>query len=601
LARQSRYSDTGEEEVKKKVTRESLSTEFRYILRFIQPYQGYFWAGMACLALSSLATLAFPRLAGKLVDAANGNAGGFSINQVGFALMGILFLNAILSFFRIQTFTIVSEKALRDIRIALYDKLIHLPVRFFEEQRVGDLTSRITSDVSQLQDVLSWTLAEFFRQIITLTVGISLLLFWYPRLTLFMLLSFPLLVVGALFFGRYIRKLARKTQDSLAKSNTIVVETLQNVNTVKAFTNENYETRRYSGALQEVVGNALKAATFRGLFASFVIFVLFGGIVAIIWYAANLYSQKLITAGDLIGFTLFTAFIGASVAGLGELYSQLQRTLGASERIREILAENPETTLLPEKKSLKRITDIIFEKVSFSYPTRPDVEVLKNISLTIRQGEKIALVGHSGAGKSTITTLLLRYYPVSSGKICISGTDMEALDLQELRSHIGIVPQEVMLFGGTIEENIGYGKPGATPEEIHEAARRANTLEFIERFPEGLQTIVGERGIKLSGGQRQRIAIARAILKNPDLLILDEATSSLDAENERLVQEALDELMQDRTTIIIAHRLATVRKADFIYVLGNGEIKETGTHEELAEREEGIYANLLRLQFEVEG
>jgi ATP-binding cassette, subfamily B, bacterial len=281
------------------------------------------------------------------------------------------------------------------------------------------------------------------------------------------------------------------------------------------------------------------------------------------------------------------------------LYSQLQKTIGASERIREILAENNETTSLPDKQTLAQVGDIAFENVHFSYPTRPDIEVLKGISLRIKSGQKIALVGQSGAGKSTITSLLLHFYQPKSGKITISGIDIEALDLQELRKNIGIVPQEVILFGGSIEENISYGRPGATKAEIREAARQANALEFIDKFPEGLETLVGERGIKLSGGQRQRIAIARAILKDPKILILDEATSSLDAESEKLVQDALDILMQNRTTIIIAHRLATIRKVDYIYVIGDGSIKESGTHEQLASAESGMYANLLRLQFEV--
>ena len=599
MARNNHF-DTQEEAPKVKLTKDSLTKEFSYIFNFVKPYRVYFIAGMVCLVLSSLASLGFPYLSGKLVDAADGKAGGFSINQIGFALMSILFSNAIFSFFRIQTFSVVSEKALRDIRIALYDKLIHLPVPFFEERRVGELTSRMTSDVQQLQDILSFTLAEFFRQILTLTVGITALFVWYPRLTLFMVATFPVLVIGAIIFGRYIRRLSKKTQDALAHSNTIVVETLQSVNTVKAFTNENYETRRYATALEEVVKNALNGAKYRGLFASFIVFVLFGGIVGIIWYAAILYSQKQITAGDLIGFTMFTAFIGASVAGLGELYPQLQRTIGASERLREILGTDKEATTSPIRKTLPAVGNIDFENVSFSYPTRPDITVLENISLHIKAGQKIALVGQSGAGKSTIAALLLRYYAVSSGKISISQTDIESVDLSELRKNIGIVPQEVMLFGGSIEENIAYGRPTATPAEIRQAARQANALEFIEKFPEGFATVVGERGVKLSGGQRQRIAIARAILKDPKILILDEATSALDTESEKLVQDALDDLMQHRTTIIIAHRLATIRNADYLYVIGDKHIQESGTYHELAEKEDGIFSKLLRLQFEWE-
>jgi len=598
LARNNRNDDQ-DDLPKKKVTSENLKKEFSYIFKFVKPYRIPFIAGMICLVLSSLATLAFPFLSGKLVDAAKGNAAGYSINQIGIALLSILFVNAIFSFFRINTFAVVSENALKDIRIAVYSKLIHLPVPFFEERRVGELTSRITSDVQQLQDILSSTLAEFIRQIITLVAGIALMLFLYSKLTLFMLATFPLLIIGAIIFGRYIRKLSKKTQDSLANANTVVVETLQSVNTVKAFTNEQYEINRYAFSLKDVVLNAMKAAQFRGLFASFIIFVLFGGIVGIIWYASTLLAQGTIKEGELIGFIIYTAIISGSVAGLGELYSQIQKTIGASERIREILGEESENTSAPIKNKLSSIGDIAFENVSFNYPTRPDVNVLKNISFHIQNGQKIALVGHSGAGKSTITALLLRYYKPLSGKIKISDIDIESLVLNDIRKNIGIVPQEVILFGGTIEENIAYGRPGATKEEIREAAKQANALEFIDKFPEGIQTMVGERGIKLSGGQRQRIAIARAILKDPKILILDEATSSLDAESEKLVQDALDQLMKNRTTIIIAHRLATIRKVDFIYVIGDGNIIESGTHSDLAYKEEGIYSNLLKLQFDL--
>ena len=592
-------AEAPEEDKKRKLNKEGIR-EIMSIFRFVRPYRVYFIVGMACLLLSALATLAFPKLAEKLVAVAQGNEKDFTLTQVGLSLLGILFLNGIFSFLRIQTFAKVTENSLRDIRVALYSKLVNLPVPFFENRRVGELTSRITSDVSQLQDLLSWALAEFVRQIITLVGAIVLLFVWYPDLTIFMLATFPVLVIGAMVFGRYIRKLSKKTQDSLANANTVVVETLQSVNTVKAFTNENHEISRYSTALHEVVGNAMKAARFRGLFASFIIFVLFGGIVAIVWYAATLLAAGAIEPENLFGFILYTAFIGGSVAGLGDLYSLMQRSIGASERIREILSEENENTSIPEKRTLGKVGDVMFDDIHFRYPTRPDIEVLKGISLHIESGQKIALVGHSGAGKSTITALLMRYYRPQSGRITIGGTDIEAVELRELRRNIGIVPQEVMLFGGTIGENIAYGKPGATANEIREAARKANALEFVESFPEGFQTLVGERGVKLSGGQRQRIAIARAILKDPKILVLDEATSSLDAESEKLVQDALDELMKNRTTIIIAHRLATIRKVDYIYVIGEGRIQESGTHDELADAENGIYNNLLRLQFELD-
>ncbi|HEY0111345.1 MAG TPA: ATP-binding cassette domain-containing protein, partial [Fibrella sp.] len=419
-------------------------------------------------------------------------------------------------------------------------------------------------------------------------------------LTLFMLGTFPFLIVAAMFFGRFIRKLSKQAQDELANASVIVEETLQAINVVKAFTNERYEAQRYGSALSRVVGIALRSAKYRGAFVSFVITALFGSIVGVLWYGGNLVINGEMVLADLITFLFLMAFIGGSVAGMGDLYAQIQRTIGASERIMDLLNEAPEVDIVSPATTLAApiAGDVSFENVRFTYPSRPDIDVLKGISLRVNAGQKIALVGQSGAGKSTIAQLLMRYYPLISGQIAVDGRSITEYDVTNLRQHIAIVPQEVMLFGGTIEENIRYGKPEATASEITEAARRANALGFIESFPEGLKTLVGERGVKLSGGQRQRIAIARAILKDPAILILDEATSSLDAESERLVQEALDELMQNRTTLIIAHRLATIRKVDQIYVIRDGMIAEQGTHDELAALDEGLYANLVKLQFE---
>jgi ABC-type multidrug transport system fused ATPase/permease subunit len=381
-----------------------------------------------------------------------------------------------------------------------------------------------------------------------------------------------------------------------------VEETLQAINTVKAYTNENFEIGRYQHSLAKAVKTALSAANYRGAFISFIIIGLFGGIILVIWYGATLVQNGDLTIGELISFIIYTVFIGASVGGLGELYGKIQSALGATERIQEILAETEE----PTDKSLRPLSeirrvrgDISYNQVAFSYPTRPDIQVLRNINFSIKSGEKIALVGPSGAGKSTIVQLLLRLYDVPHGSIMVDGVDIRDMNLTELRANIGIVPQEVLLFGGSIRENIAYGRPEATEEEIIEAARKANAYNFISTFPEGLDTLVGERGIKLSGGQRQRVAIARAILKNPAILVLDEATSSLDSESEHLVQQAMDELMKNRTSIVIAHRLSTIRKVDKILVIDGGEIVEQGAHEILSMNDNGIYANLLRLQFEM--
>lgn len=566
------------------------------IFNFMLPYKGSFAFGMVFLLFSSLLLLTFPFVAGKLIDTASGEAWIFSdINSIAFILLGILFIQSIFSFFRVWFFAKVSERSMRDIRLALYGKLVNLPMTFFDKRRTGELISRITSDVSLLQDTFSVTLAELFRQFITLIAGTVFLIITTPKLTLFMLATFPVLVVIAMVFGKFIRKLSKTTQDELAAANVIVEETLHSIMTVKSFTGEEYEAKRYGKGLNRVVKVALKTAGFRGAFISFIIFALFGGIVAVMWYGATLVSSGEMSIGDLVSFVLYTTFIGGSIAGLGDIYGQVQKAIGSSERVLEILGEEPEQTY-PVEEGSRMQGNIAFHQVAFSYPTRPEVEVLKNINFEIHAGEKIALAGHSGAGKSTIIQLLLRFYELRKGSIQVDGKPLKEWNLKQLRSNIGIVPQEVLLFGGSIRENIAYAKPEASEEEIILSTKKANAWQFISKFPDGLDTLVGERGIKLSGGQRQRIAIARAILKDPSLLVLDEATSSLDAESESLVQEALDELMKDRTTIIIAHRLATIRKVDRIYVMKDGEIVEEGRHEDLVLQDGGFYANLVKLQ-----
>ena len=582
---------------KKKVTKEGFKKALR-VFRFVLPYRSTFALGMVFLVLSNLTTMSFPLLIGEMTKVIEGKS-AYGINDVTLFFLAILVVQAVLSFFRIYTFSQVSEKAMRDLRKALYTKIITLSIPFFEKRRVGELMSRITSDVTQLQDVLSITLAEFFRQIFTLVGGIALISYLSWKLTLFMLATFPVLVIAAMIFGRYIRRISKQAQDELANTNVVVEETLQSINAVKAFTNEAFEVNRYGTSLQKVVNYSLKAATFRGGFVSFLIFGLFGGIVGVVWYGGQLVAEGQIILSELITFIMYTAFIGGSVGGLGDIYAQLQRTIGASERVVEILGEQSEISLEPTAPLILK-GHVEFKNVAFSYPSRADVAVLRSLSLRMKAGEKIALVGYSGAGKSTIVQLLMRFYEPSSGKILVDGRAITDYNLTSYRQNMAIVPQEVILFGGTIFENIAYGKANATHAEVVEAARQANALDFIESFPEAFNTLVGERGIKLSGGQRQRIAIARAILKDPSILILDEATSSLDAESEKLVQEALDRLMQNRTTIIIAHRLATIRNVDRIYVLHEGAIVEAGTHEELVQHEDGIYGNLVKLQFELE-
>lgn len=619
------FGEEASEKDKKKISKERLKKTLK-VFRFTLPYKWTFAIGFIFLVLSQLTSMSIPLLMGQMVGAivspdkatalpetnplgSMNMLGGklqnffdsgsnFTLNEVTFLFVVLLILQAAFSFLRVYTFTRVSEQSMRDLRKELYTKIITLPITFFEKSRVGELMSRITSDVSQLQEILSTTLAELFRQIFTLVGGVLLITLISGKLTLFMLSTFPFLVVAAIVFGRFIRRNSKKVQDELARTNIIVEETLQSVNAVKAFTNERYEVKRYTSSIQSVVDYALKAATFRGGFISFIIFVIFGGVVGVVWYGGNLVLSGELAFKDLFTFIIYTGFIGGSVGGLGDMYAQIQKTIGASERVLEILDEKSEVDVERPFEFRKTQGNILFENVGFMYPSRPDAAVLKDISINIKAGEKIALVGQSGAGKSTLVQLLMKLYPLTKGKILIDGMNIANQDVTELRSNIAIVPQEVMLFGGTIFENIAYGKPGATEAEVFEAARKANAFDFISSFPEKFQTIVGERGLKLSGGQRQRVAIARAILKDPAILILDEATSALDSESEKLVQDALDELMKNRTTIIIAHRLATIRNVDTIYVLKDGAIAESGPHDELILKEEGIYANLVKLQFE---
>jgi ABC-type multidrug transport system fused ATPase/permease subunit len=584
------------EEEKRKLNKESLK-RLGSIYQFMKPNQGLFILGLVSLGLSSFTVMAFPRLAGELLDAATGKSEYFnSINQVAGALVVVLFIQAIFSFLRVYTFSIVSERGIAGMRRAVYQKIIWSPMSFFDNRRTGELMSRLTSDISTLQDMFSFSLAEMLRQITTFLAGVVIILIMAPKLTLFMLLTFPVLVIAALVFGKFIRKLSKESQDRLAESNVIVEESLQSISVVKAFTNELFEIGRYTKALNQAVTVSIRSSRYRGLFVSFVIFMLFGGIVAVGWYGALQVQSGEITTGKLFSFVMYTSMIGFSIAGLGDIYAQVQRSIGSSERVLDILHQEDEYEAPGEPVKLRG--EVEFDDVSFSYPSRANYTVLTKLNFKIEAGEKIALVGPSGSGKSTIINLLMRSYALREGQIRADGFDIQQFNLSAFRQNIGIVPQEVILFGGTIRENIEYGKPGASMEEIREAARKANALEFIEGFPDRFETVVGERGVKLSGGQRQRIAIARAILKDPAILILDEATSSLDAHSEVLVQEALEKLMENRTTIIIAHRLSTIKKVDRIFVIKDGKLAEKGSHAELTSLSNGIYSNLLKLQLQ---
>lgn len=583
---------------KAKLDANSLQKALR-IFKYAKNQKWKFFVGLVFLLLTSATALAFPKLMGMLVDCVT-NKDLDQANTIAIGLMGILALQAIFSFFRISLFVNFTENSLSNIRFALYENLIKLPMSFFSQKRVGELNSRISADISQLQDTFTTTIAEFLRQLILIIGGFIILGSISPKLTIMMLSIVPIVAVAAVIFGRFIRKYGKMTQDKVAESQVIVEETLQGISNVKSFANEWYEINRYKNKIKEIVKIAIKGGQYRGYFASFIILCLFGCVVAVVWYGITLTIKGEVEGvGDLISFVLYTTFIGASFGGIAEMYAQIQKAVGATERVFELLDETPEKiNATQQASSIEKIQgNVTFKNVAFSYPSRKEIKVLKNVNFSASFGQKIAIVGPSGTGKSTIASLLLRFYDIDNGEILVDGKNIYDFDLENLRGNMSIVPQDVILFGGTIRENIAYGKPNATDEEILLAAKQANALDFIEGFPENFETIVGERGIKLSGGQRQRIAIARALLKNPSILILDEATSSLDSESEKQVQEALEILMEGRTSIIIAHRLATIRSADQILVLDNGEISEQGTHQELIALENGIYKNLSNLQF----
>ncbi len=604
--------DDNDDAPKVKLTRESMR-EALQMYSFIRPYKWSFWGGMVLLFLSTTTFMIFPFLSGRIVDIAQGKhdftadifgktyAYYLDLPKIGYIMAILLIIQGFVSYFRITMFAKVSEYGIADVKQALYQKLTSLPIPFFEQTRVGELVSRINSDVEKLYSTFSITLAEFVRQVLVLVSGILILTLTTWRLSLVMLATFPLIVIGAMIFGRFIRKMAKERQSQIADTNIILNETMMAINAVKAFTNEWFEVSRFGKANMKSVETSMKFAAWRAIFATFIVVILFGALFFVLWQGATMLQAGEITAGELIMFFTYTAIIGGSIAGLGNFYTELVGAVGATERVREILNTPSEVDvknhpILPENR-LKG--DIQFKNVKFRYPTREDIEVLRGVNLTIKAGQKVALVGASGAGKSTIMQLVLRFHENQDGSILVDGKPMKDYDITEYRQNLALVPQEVLLFGGTIKENILYGKPDATDEEVIEAAKKSNSWDFIRLFPEGLETIVGERGIKLSGGQRQRIAIARAILRDPSILLLDEATSSLDAESEKVVQDALNLLMENRTSIIIAHRLATIREVDKIYVLDGGLIVEEGTHEELSEKVNGIYANLAKLQFDI--
>lgn len=606
MARYSRNDSSGIELPKASIDRESLREAWE-LFGYLKPYRTRFFTALGVLFVGNLLGLAFPYLAGTIIDQAvvGASTKGQGADRQALLLMGVLALQATCSFYHSLSFATVGQKALVDLRREVYARLITLPMSFFSQRRVGELASRLSSDLVQIEDTLIAILPQFVRHATLLGGGMVLIAATSLKLTAIMLASLPLLIAVSIGFGRRTRRLSREAQDRLAETATVVEETLQGILNVKAFSNESYEVGRYDQALRQFLSLALRGARLRAGFIAFVVFALFGAVVLVLWSGARLMQQGEITFGELTRFILYTTFVAGAMGQFAEIYSQFQKTIGSTQRVRELLRETgelepPSLACRPTVAgvSLPRLRgEVRLEEVQFRYPSRMDVTVLRGITLEARAGEKIALVGPSGSGKSTLISLLLRLYDPTVGRVLIDGQDARELPLAGLRAQMSLVPQEVLLFGGSLAENIAYGRPGASISEIEDAARRANAHDFISAFPEGYSTTVGDRGIRLSGGQRQRIAIARALLKNPAILLLDEATSALDSESEQLIQAALETLMAGRTSFIIAHRLATIRNADRIVVVVEGRVVESGTHEVLQSIPDGVYRRLAALQF----
>jgi len=630
MARKSRQK-FGQESIPKdempktKISRESLKRSAS-LFRYMGPHRWKFFLGLIFLGLTAATALIFPRLMGELMGIISGESGivlpstlspdggqsNFisaetkqnllnSANSVGIKLIILFSLQAVFSFFRVLTFSQATENMLAKLRQDTFSQMLKMPMTYFSKNQSAELSTRLSADIAQIGDTLTTGIAEFLRQLIIIIGGMTIICFISWKLALVMLAIVPPVAFITVFFGRRIRKHSKTVQEKVGESNVIVSEGFQGITNVKSFTNEGHEVNRYKKITIEIVQEAIRYAISRGSFFSFIIFCLFGSMILMVWIGVRMTVADELSAGQMLSFLFYSLFISASFGGIAEQFAQIQRAMGASDRVFEVLNEQIEVVNTTENRirgRLKLNGAISIQGAAFSYPSRKDFQVLQNINIDVNPGETIAIVGPSGSGKSTIAQLLLRFYEPDKGKILFDGKDAKEYDLTELRENMAIVPQDVLLFAGTIRENIAYGKPGSTNEEIIEAARNANALSFIETFPDKFETKVGDRGIQLSGGQRQRIAIARAVLKNPVILILDEATSSLDSESERIVQEALDKLMIGRTSFVIAHRLSTIRNADKIIVIEKGAVVEVGKHDELIAIDNGLYRSLSRLQFQ---